>query len=168
MKTNTASHRAPLRLPDTTALDSPSHDYPEVVPSPKPLRRILTVLALGAMALCITPVSAQNLITNGSFEVGTPVPGNSGQLQIAAGDTANLPGWTASRAFGWYFRASAWGMTAPDGLFNMNLNAATGLNTLSQSFAVAAGVGNEAVERFGDFTLVGRHRHACVGVRRDE
>ena len=139
MKTNTASHRAPLRLSGTTALDSPCHDYPEVVPSPKSLRRILTVLALGAMALCISPVSAQNLITNGSFEVGTPVPGNSGQLQIAAGNTANLPGWTASRAFGWYFRASAWGRTAPDGSFNMNLNSATGLNTLSQSFAVAAG-----------------------------
>ncbi len=105
----------------------------------KPLRRILTVLALGAMALCITPVSAQNLITNGSFEVGNPVPGNSGQLSIASGNTANLPGWTASRAFGWYFRAAAWGRTAPDGLFNMNLNSATGLNTLSQSFAVAAG-----------------------------
>ena len=139
MKKNTASHRAPLRLSGTTALDSPCHDYPEVVPPPKPLRGILAVLALGAMALCVTPISAQNLITNGSFEVGTPVPGNSGQLQIAAGNTANLPGWTASRAFGWYFRASAWGRTAPDGEFNMNLNSATGLNTLSQSFAVAAG-----------------------------
>ena len=92
-----------------------------------------------ALVFVVSPVSAQDLISNGSFEVGSPVPGNSGQLQIAAGNTANLPGWTASRAFGWYFRASAWGRTAPDGLFNMNLNSATGLNTLSQSFAVAAG-----------------------------
>ena len=139
MKTNTTNHRACLRLSGAAALATSSHDSPNVMQPVSPLRRILTVLALGAMALCITPVSAQNLITNGSFEVGTPVPGNSGQLQIAAGDTANLPGWTASRAFGWYFRASAWGRTAPDGLFNMNLNSATGLNTLSQSFAVAAG-----------------------------
>ena len=92
-----------------------------------------------ALVFVVSPVSAQDLISNGSFEVGSPVPGNSGQLQIAAGNTANLPGWTASRAFGWYFRASAWGRTAPDGSFNMNLNSATGLNTLSQSFAVAAG-----------------------------
>ncbi len=139
MKTNTASHRACLRPPGTAALATSSHDSPNVMQPVSPLRRILAVLALGAMALCVTPVSAQNLITNGSFEVGTPVPGNSGQLQIAAGNTANLPGWTANRAFGWYFRASAWGRTAPDGSFNMNLNSATGLNTLSQSFAVAAG-----------------------------
>ena len=139
MKKNTASHRACLRLPGTAALATFSHDSTNVMQPVSPLRRILAVLALGAMALCVTPISAQNLITNGSFEVGTPVPGNSGQLQIAAGNTANLPGWTASRAFGWYFRASAWGRTAPDGEFNMNLNSATGLNTLSQSFAVAAG-----------------------------
>ena len=139
MKTNTAFHRACLRPPGTAALATSSHDSPNVMQPVSPLRRILAVLALGAMALCVTPVSAQNLITNGSFEVGTPVPGNSGQLQIAAGNTANLPGWTANRAFGWYFRASAWGRTAPDGSFNMNLNSATGLNTLSQSFAVAAG-----------------------------
>jgi len=139
MKKNTASHRACLRLPGTAALATSSHDSTNVMQPVSPLRRILTVLALGAMALCITPVSAQDLISNGSFEVGSPVPGNSGQLQIAAGNTANLPGWTASQAFGWYFRASAWGRTAPDGSFNMNLNSATGQNTLSQSFAVAAG-----------------------------
>ena len=139
MKANTATHRARLRLPGTAAPDNSSHDTPNVMQPPNPLRRMLTVLALGAMALCISPVSAQDLISNGSFEVGSPVPGNSGQLQIAAGNTANLPGWTASQAFGWYFRASAWGRTAPDGSFNMNLNSATGQNTLSQSFAVAAG-----------------------------
>ena len=76
MKANTATHRARLRLPGTAAPDNSSHDTPNVMQPPNPLRRMLTVLALGAMALCISPVSAQDLISNGSFEVGSPVPGN--------------------------------------------------------------------------------------------
>jgi hypothetical protein len=91
------------------------------------------------MALCVTPASAQQMISNGSFEVGSPAPGGSGQLQIAAGDTANLPGWSASTGMGWYFRATAWGLTAPDGEMLFNLYGTTGAYTLSQSFAVTAG-----------------------------
>ena len=113
MKSSPTTMQTRLRLPGNAAPANSSHD--NVMQPAKPLRRILTGLALGAMALCITPASAQELISNGSFEVGTPVPGSSGQLQIAAGDTANLPGWTASTAMGWYFKATAWGMTAPDG-----------------------------------------------------
>ena len=43
MKTNTASHRAPLRLPDTASLDNSNHD--NLRSPPKPLRRIITGLA---------------------------------------------------------------------------------------------------------------------------
>ncbi len=82
------------------------------------------------------------LLSNGSFEIGDPAPpADAGQIKVVAGDTANLPGWTASAEMGWYFKYAAWGMTAPDGagerLFNL-INAA-GANVLSQSFAVAAG-----------------------------
>jgi len=108
------------------------------MPPPKPLRRCLTGLAAAlTLGLFVTPASAQQMILNGSFEVGTPIPGDSGQLSIAAGNTANLPGWTASTGMGWYFRATAWAMTAPDGAMAFNLNGSTG--TLSQSFAVSAG-----------------------------
>ncbi|MCX6872543.1 MAG: DUF642 domain-containing protein [Verrucomicrobia bacterium] len=141
MKTNTANilARLRLRLPGTAAPATTSHDNPNVMQPPKPLRRMLTCLALGAMALCVTPASAQQMISNGSFETGDPAPGDSGQLQIAAGDTANLPGWTAATGMGWYFRAAAWGMTAPDGAMLFNFYGGTGIYTLSQSFAVTAG-----------------------------
>jgi hypothetical protein len=141
MKSTTTSTQARLRLPGTAALVTTSHDTPNVMQPPKPLRRMLTGLAAAlTLGLFVTPASAQQMISNGSFEVGNPVPGSSGQLAIAAGDTANLPGWTASTGgMGWYFRATAWGMTAPDGAFCFNLNSPTGVYTLSQSLAVAAG-----------------------------
>ncbi len=88
-------------------------------------------------------VTEAELLSNGSFEIGDPAPPtDSGQIQVAAGDTANLPGWTASTDMGWYFKYAAWGMTAPVGAGErlFNLNGDTGLTTLSQSFAVLAGV----------------------------
>ena len=140
MKSSPTPHQARLRLPSTAGLANSSHDAPNVMPPTKPLRRMLTGLAAAlTLGLFVTPASAQQKITNGSFEVGDPVPGNSGQLSIAAGNTAKLPGWTANTGMGWYFRATAWGMTAPDGAMAFNLNSPTGTYTLSQSFAVTAG-----------------------------
>jgi hypothetical protein len=139
MKTTSTTHQA--RLPDTAALATPSHDYLNVMQPPKPLRRILTGLALGAMALCITPASAQEMISNGSLEDGVPAPSAAGgQITVAAGNTANLPNWTASTTMGWYFKYTAWGKTPPAGAGErlFNLNSATGTYTLSQSFAVTA------------------------------
>ena len=55
MKTTSTTHRARLRLPGTAALANSSHGIPNVMPPPKPLRRILTGLAaaltLGLFAL---------------------------------------------------------------------------------------------------------------------
>ena len=98
---------------------------------PRALRRMLTRLAPAlALGLSAPLVSAAELITNGSFETGTPAPSaTSGQVSVAAGNTANLPGWTASAGMGWYFKASAWGMTTPDGACLFNLYGTTGADT---------------------------------------
>ncbi|MEI6607700.1 MAG: Ig-like domain repeat protein, partial [Verrucomicrobiota bacterium] len=140
MKSSPTTHQARLCHPDTAGLANSSHDAPNVMPPVKPLCRMLIGLAAAmTLGIFVTAASAQQMITNGSFEVGDPVPGNSGQLSIAAGNTAKLPGWTANTGMGWYFRATAWGMTAPDGAMAFNLISQTGIYTLSQSFAVTAG-----------------------------
>ena len=55
MKANPTSIQARRHLPGTAALDTSSHDHPNVMPPPKPLRRLLTGLAaaltLGLFAL---------------------------------------------------------------------------------------------------------------------
>lgn len=143
MKANPTSIQARLRLPGTAALANSSHDTPKVMQPPNPLRRILTGLAAAlTMGLFVTPTSAQEMISNGSLEDGVPAPSAaSGQITVAAGNTANLPGWTASTTMGWYFKYTAWGMTPPVGAGErlFNLNSPTGTYTLSQSFAVTAG-----------------------------
>ena len=141
MKSTPASTLTRPGLSGTAALPHPSHDH--LMPPPKPLRRILTGLATAlALGLFTTPVFAAEFIQNGSFEDGTPAPSAvGGQIQVALGNTANLPHWTASTAMGWYFKYTAWGKTAPLGAGErlFNFNGITGSRTLSQSFAVAAG-----------------------------
>lgn len=116
---------------------SPAPDTPfanHLMYPQRPLHRIRTGLAPAlAPGLFITPVPAAEFILNGSFEEGTPAPSaTSGQLSVAAGNTANLTGWTASAGIGWYFKASAWGMTAPDGACLFNLYGTSGTYTLPE------------------------------------
>lgn len=91
-------------------------------------------MAWAGLSLFGISVTAQNLLINGSFEIGTAV--NS----LRAGDT-NLPGWTISgpRSLN---RVSTNGfnpLTPPDGNYYVDLNGAGGGIALSQSFATAPG-----------------------------
>lgn len=47
--------------------------------------------AIAAFALCASPASAQNLVTNGSFEANTLAPGAYRDMFVGSSD---LPGWT--------------------------------------------------------------------------
>ena len=69
MKTNTANILARLRLPGTAAPATPSHDTPNVMQPPKPLRRMLTGLApaLAVFALAATGTALADKITDESF-----------------------------------------------------------------------------------------------------
>ena len=55
----------------------------------------LSLLAGAVLALCVPAVASANLLTNGGFEVGTPV-GNHGDAhsqRLLAGDNTSLAGW---------------------------------------------------------------------------
>ncbi|MCF7676407.1 MAG: DUF642 domain-containing protein [Akkermansiaceae bacterium] len=102
------------------------------------LRRILTSIApILALALFLTPVSAAELISNGSFETGKDFAG-AAYTAVNPG-TADLPGWSGTTPYSWYINGPVWGTPAQNGTAFMNLNNVTGLNTLSQSFTAAAG-----------------------------
>ncbi|MEI6537414.1 MAG: hypothetical protein WCN98_18870, partial [Verrucomicrobiaceae bacterium] len=101
MKATSTTPQARLRLPGTAAPDNSSHDTPNVMPPPKPLRRILTGLAAAlTLAFFVSPASAVELIENGSFETGT-VPANGSHENLAG---SNVTGWTTGGSGGivWY------------------------------------------------------------------
>ncbi|MEI8106873.1 MAG: autotransporter-associated beta strand repeat-containing protein [Verrucomicrobiota bacterium] len=80
--------------------------------------------------------NAVQLITNGSFETGTP-PANGSHEAVS---NSNVSGWTTGGSNGvvWYMTSSNWGGGGPagGGNFLVNLN---GNTTIFQSFAVTAG-----------------------------
>ena len=128
---------ARLRLPGTAAPDT-------LMPLPKPLRRILTGLAAAlTLGFFTTPASAQQMISNGSFEVGKDIPLNWGGLggyiavDLSTGPSnTDLPGWYGSFT-NWYDINNAEGRSAQQGVRFINLIGSG--QVLSQDFAVAAG-----------------------------
>ena len=130
--------RARLRLPGTAAPDKPSHDH--LMPPPKPLRRFLTGLAAAlTMGLFTTPASAQQMISNGSFEVGATITdGNITAVDLSSGPSnTDLPGWSGNFTY-WYM--NHWnGYTAENGTRYVNLVYPTGANALFQTLDVSAG-----------------------------
>jgi hypothetical protein len=141
MKSSLTTIQARPGLPGPAAPDNSSHDHPNVMPPPKPLRRILTGLAAAlTLGLFVTPASAQQLISNGSFEVGKdiPDPSNKGYTAVIL-PGPDLPGWNGTFN-AWYCRAPGAGTgmgAAQDGERAVNLTGATA--PLFQTFAVEAG-----------------------------
>ena len=103
---------------------------------PRALRLIFTCLAPAlALALGVTPGSAAELLTNGSFETGKTVS-DGGYVAVAL-PSADLPGWSGNFTQ-WYM--NHWnGITAQDGTRYVNLCYGTGTDVISQSFTVTAG-----------------------------
>jgi hypothetical protein len=87
------------------------------------------------LALFAFAAQAQNLLTNGSFELG------DGPNSLDAGDT-NLFGWTISGDKSLYFvrpSPAFQSLTPPDGTNYVDLNGKEGSITLSQSFPTTPG-----------------------------
>ena len=59
MKSSFTTNQACLRLPGSSVPDNSSHDHPNVVPPPKPLRRILAGLAAALAVFALTQPAAQ-------------------------------------------------------------------------------------------------------------
>jgi hypothetical protein len=110
-------------------------------------QRVVIRAAIASAALfVITSVSADEFITNGSFETGKDIPlnwnGGAGgyvAVDLSSGPSnTDLPGWSGNFTT-WYDANSAEYSSAQDGTRFLNLNGANGENVLSQSFAVSAG-----------------------------
>ncbi len=82
----------------------------------------MALLASAVLALAM-PARASNLITNGSFEVGTPsdnpYDSSANSQQLLSGDTTSLSGWTvtgaASSDIAWIGSSNTYGVTASQG-----------------------------------------------------
>ncbi|MBU6326179.1 MAG: DUF642 domain-containing protein [Verrucomicrobia bacterium] len=104
--------------------------------TPEIIKNLGAAIVRSALALVVSPLSAVELIQNGSFETGTP-PGNGSHENVAS---SNVTGWSTGGSGGivWYMTSSNWGGGGPAGgdalLVNVNGNM-----TLSQSFSVDAG-----------------------------
>ncbi|MCE9609911.1 MAG: autotransporter-associated beta strand repeat-containing protein [Chthoniobacter sp.] len=93
-----------------------------------------TIVSDGTLKL--TGQNAVQLITNGSFETGTP-PGNGSHENVAS---SNVTGWTTGGSSGivWYMTSSNWGGGGPTGGGNFLVNV-NGTMSIFQSFGVTAG-----------------------------
>lgn len=102
-----------------------------------------SVFAVGA--LIVTPVQAVNLITNGSFENGVPIPpGNltttpiGGFLSLFSGDSTSITGWTVggNSTPAVDYISTLW--DAADGVRSIDLNGA-GPGSISQVITTVIG-----------------------------
>jgi choice-of-anchor C domain-containing protein len=93
----------------------------------------ITVMA-ATLALAGAAQASSNLVTNGSFEAGSPQPGNGGFATLGAGSTA-MAGWTVTGdSVDWingYWQAS-------DGTHSVDLNG-LGVGGVSQTITTVAG-----------------------------
>jgi hypothetical protein len=72
--------------------------------------------------LCVSPFSyAANLISNGSFELGTFSPPSNGTQSLPVGSTT-INGWTVTGdAIGWIGYPNPWSLSASEGKFFLDL-----------------------------------------------
>ncbi|MFN3683408.1 MAG: choice-of-anchor C family protein [Fimbriimonadaceae bacterium] len=94
------------------------------------MRRSLPILALLASA---ASANAINLITNGSFEIGTNPGGTF--ISLSAGDSTSIPGWVVGGG-GIDYIGGFW--NAQDGLRSVDLSR-TSAGSISQTIATSVG-----------------------------
>jgi hypothetical protein len=79
--------------------------------------------AFAAATILFAPAAKADLITNGSFEVGTFVNDGNATMTFTAG-TTSMTGWTAvGRQLSWIITPNPWGLSAQDGTFFLDLTA---------------------------------------------
>ncbi len=104
--------------------------------------RIVIAAALCGLSLS---VNASNLITNGSFEAGTPIAnvGDPASQQLFGGDSLALAGWTVTGSdIAWIGTGNAYGIVASDGVNFLDLTGwhSTGTGAgVTQTIATVAG-----------------------------
>lgn len=112
---------------------------------------ITTAMLLGALLICSAPVSrAQNLLTNGSFEL--PVLSLEPFVPTLHPGTTNLPGWSVGGLGSLYLvLQTPTGLPALDGSQYIDFNGRPSGVTLSQSFPTTVGEMYEATFTLGRF-----------------
>jgi hypothetical protein len=88
------------------------------------VNRVAICFSAFAAAIALFPVTANaDLITNGSFEVGTFVNDGNATMTFNAGSTT-MTGWSAvGRQLSWITTPNPWGLSAQDGIFFLDLTA---------------------------------------------
>jgi hypothetical protein len=103
---------------------------------------------------CFVPAQA-NLISNGSFELGTFVDDGNGTDSFNAGPTT-ITGWTAvGRQVSWIRSPNPWGLSAQDGTHFLDLTGyATGapFGGVTQTIATIAGQQYDLSFYLGSYT----------------
>jgi len=92
MKSSPTTLQARPGLPGTAALATVSHDHPNVMPPPNPLRRLLTGLAtaLAVFALAVTGTARADKITDASFTDTSQIRSAANNPYFGAGLTENV------------------------------------------------------------------------------
>src|SRR5256885_5709993 len=96
-----------------------------------------------------------NLLTNGSFELGSFVNQGSETMSLAAGNTA-ITGWTVTgRSLAWINTGNPWGLSAQDGNLFLDLtDYTTGapFGGVTQTISTVAGQQYELSFELGSYT----------------
>ena len=86
-----------------------------------PFHALIPAALVLAGAALSTPASAQNLLQNGSFELGTFVNNGTGTDSLPTGSSA-LPGWTTNTAeLAWLINGNNYGVATPYGSYFLDL-----------------------------------------------
>lgn len=120
------------------------------------VHRVAVCLSTFAIAMALFPVAANaDLITNGSFELGTFVNDGNETMTFSTGTTA-ITGWTAvGRQFSWITTPNPWGLSAQDGTFFLDLtayNTGAPFGGVTQSVATTIGEQYELSFFLGSYT----------------
>ena len=106
------------------------------------LRTLIPAIFMGLATLAAAPAHAQNLLQNGSFELGTFANNGTGTDSLPLGSTA-LPGWTTTNAeLAWLINGNNYGIATPYGSYFLDLTGyhdSAPYSGVTQTIATTAG-----------------------------